>query len=221
MSQNTNEQLNDVVKNFNANAEIKNAGDFIKKLVRDPIGAITDAAHSDGKKTIVLSAVMMVVWVVFAAIYQLVIFLKALTNAYYKFRIAELFKSALYVITPIVIIGVFVLIILIMNSKQKKSILTLISCIVIAHIPIIVTRFLYIFETLNPAVFRITNVVNGIFYALHYILLFFGMKALFESKSESQESGIARYSGFLMKFLLVIAIYELVGVALRFVGIYI
>ncbi len=200
-------QVKSSIKNVNFKQDAEETKGFVKEMFSNPFEAVRRVATEEEnvfKKVIFL----MIIFIAASVISQIISLIKYGRLANVGSNIMDLIVS---VLNPILYILVPAVIILIFNKQNKKSLITIISTIVVAGIPIICNEVINIIERILPGISIITSPITTVLSAIALILTYFGIKDLL---------GIEDHKDSIKKYAIIKLISAFVLVILGRIGIY-
>lgn len=200
-------QVKSSIKNVNFKQDAEETKGFVKEMLSNPFEAVRRVATEEEnvfKKVIFL----MIIFIAASVISQIISLIKYGRLANVGSNIMDLIVS---VLNPILYILVPAVIILIFNKKNKKSLITIISTVVVAGIPTICNEVINIIERILPGISIITSPITTVLSAIALILTYFGIKDLL---------GIEDHKDSIKKYAIIKLISAFVLVILGRIGIY-
>lgn len=200
-------QVKSSIKNVNFKQDAKETKGFVKEMFSNPFEAVRRVATEEEnvfKKVIFL----MIIFIAASVISQIISLIKYGRLANVGSNIMDLIVS---VLNPILYILVPAVIILIFNKQNKKSLITIISTVVVAGIPTICNEVINIIERILPGISIITSPITTVLSAIALILTYFGIKDLL---------GIEDHKDSIKKYAIIKLISAFVLVILGRIGIY-
>lgn len=200
-------QVKSSIKNVNFKQDAEETKGFVKEMFSNPFEAVRRVATEEEnvfKKVIFL----MIIFIAASVISQIISLIKYGRLANVGSNIMDLIVS---VLNPILYILVPAVIILIFNKQNKKSLITIISTVVVAGIPTICNEVINIIERILPGISIITSPITTVLSAIALILTYFGIKELL---------GIEDHKDSIKKYAIIKLISAFVLVILGRIGIY-
>lgn len=200
-------QVKSSIKNVNFKQDAEETKGFVKEMFSNPFEAVRRVATEEEnvfKKVIFL----MIIFIAASVISQIISLIKYGRLANVGSNIMDLIVS---VLNPILYILVPAVIILIFNKQNKKSLITIISTVVVAGIPTICNEVINIIERILPGISIITSPITTVLSAIALILTYFGIKDLL---------GIEEHKDSIKKYAIIKLISAFVLVILGRIGIY-
>ena len=200
-------QVKSSIKNVNFKQDAEETKGFVKEMFSNPFEAVRRVATEEEnvfKKVIFL----MIIFIAASVISQIISLIKYGRLANVGSNIMDLIVS---VLNPILYILVPAVIILIFNKQNKKSLITIISTVVVAGIPTICNEVINIIERILPGISIITSPITTVLSAIALILTYFGIKDLL-AKGDHKDS--------IKKYAIIKLISAFVLVILGRIGIY-
>lgn len=180
-------QVKETIKNVNFKNDAEETKGFVKEMMSNPFEAVKRVAT--GEENVLKKCIIIMIISIAASLVCAIISLVRFG------RISNLFANILTlvasVLNPIAYILAPAIIILILNKNAKKSLITIISTLVITKIPTVITEVIDVFEVLIGGISLITSPISTGLAAITTILTYFGMKDLFEI--EDNKDFISKY----------------------------
>lgn len=202
LKEETKETFNKVkseIKDANFKEETVKATNFVKEMVMNPIEAIKNVAQGNGAK--LATVIMIVIGLLISSVaYEIV----SLFEYSYGSLGDKLWDIITAITEPLFLLLVPTLIIFLFN-KNKKSLLTTLSTMVVAYVPAIFSNVVSIVYLLISQLSIITSPINAGLGVAQTILTYFGMKTLMEEEDES----------FMVKFVVIEVVVTFVMIILR------
>lgn len=200
-------QVKDSIKNVDLKKDAEETKGFLKEMLLNPFEAVRRVAE-DEENVFSKVIVLMIVWIAASVITGIISLAKYGKYSSIGNNIIDFIS---YILNPIFYIVVPAIIILIMNKNNKKSLITIISTLTIASVPIIINRVIDIIEGLVSGITIISSPISTMFSAIALVLTYFGMKDLFGEKEDK---------GFIKKYAIIKLLAAFVLVILGRIGIY-
>lgn len=200
-------QVKDSIKNVDFKKDAKETKGFLKEMFSNPFEALKNVAE---EKENVFSKViiLMILWLALSLISGVIMLIK---YGRYSNIGGNVLDFISYILHPVLYVLVPSIIILIMNKQNKKSLVTIISTLTIAGVPVILDLVVNIVSLLVNGISIITGPVSTVLSTLALILSYFGMKYIFEEDEDSK---------FIKKYVVIRLIASFVFVILTRIGIY-
>lgn len=199
-------QVKSSIKNVNFKQDAEETKGFVKEMFSNPFEAVRRVATEEEnvfKKVIFL----MIIFIAASVISQIISLIKYGRLANVGSNIMDLIVS---VLNPILYILVPAVIILIFNKQNKKSLITIISTIVVAGIPTICNEVINIIERILPGISIITSPITTVLSAIALILTYFGIKDLLVI--EDHKDSIKKYAIIKLISAFVLVILGRIGI---------
>lgn len=174
-------QVRETIKNTDFKEEAVQTKGFLMDMFLKPVETVRRVAS--GEESVLSKAiVILVVYMIASAVQSLVSQLRfgSLKNIFGN--IVSIIGAA---INPLLLVLVPAILILILNRKNKKSMITIISTIVIAFVPRVLSQIVSILSTLTSKLYFITSPVTTLCSAISFVLVYFGMKELFAEEEDN------------------------------------
>lgn len=205
----TAKKVKETMKGTNIKDETIATKGFITEMVKNPLGKIREVAEDNSAKFFKTALFLLIIWTI-------AVFIKSTQQTIYLFGFSRVFSNILAVLkkilAPAIGILVYSVIVLLLNTKNKKSLTTIISTVTIAQTPLIVADVVSLLTIISKNITTITGPFSSLCFAISIVLSFFGFKYLF-GKEESKD--------FIKKYVLIQAIYAVCYIVIRLLGIYI
>jgi hypothetical protein len=149
----------------------------------------------------------MIVYIAASVISKIISLIKY--GKYYSFgtNFMDLISS---ILNPVFYIAVPAIIVFLYNRKNKKSLITVISTLVISNVTRIISEIVSIITVLVSGISIITGPISTALSAIAVVLTYVGMKTLFDEENET----------FIKKYAIIELIAAFVLVILARIGIY-
>lgn len=205
-------QVKETIKSVDIKNDAKEATGFVSSMFKDPFGTIKQIAKDSGNKHFKTALIFIIVWMAVELI-------DSLFGGYYSLRGFSFnlaFQQILSIIKSVVApaLGIIVLsgIVYFMNKEKKKSMITNITAITTAKIPVIIASIVSLLTIIDSKVSLVTSPFASLCKVISIVLTYFTMKAIFEEEQNSK---------FFKKFVLIEAIFYVVYLVISLLGIYI
>lgn len=204
-------QVKETIKNVDIKNDAKAATGFVSSMFKDPFGTMKQIVNDSSNKQFKTAIIFVVVWMVAELVY-------ALFGGYYsvnRFSFNLAFKQILTIIKAVIapVLGIVVLsgIVYVMNKENKRSMITTITGIVTAKIPVVIASVVSLLTIIDSKVSIITNPFASLCSVISIELMYFTTKIMFNEDHNSK---------FFKKFILIEAIYYAIYVVVSLLGIY-
>lgn len=200
-------QVKENMKNVNVKEEAKAAKGFVGEMIKNPLGKINEIANDSSNKYFKTAIILVIVWMVAAL-------LGVISFKYFSFRTlgTTLLNYIKTIVAPVLSVVVMSVIIFLFNSKSKKSLITVLTTVVTAKLPIIVAEVIALLEIISSNISPITVKVSTLAGIISVAFTYFAIKDLFGEEDDKSAFN---------KFLIVESIYIVVAFVVRYLGIYI
>lgn len=200
-------QVKETIKNVDIKNDAKEATGFATSMFRDPFGAIKEIVNDESNKHFKTA-------IIFVAIWTIVVFIKALSIKYWSFN--ALFRNILSLVKTIIApaLGIVVLsgIIYFMNKENKKSLVTIMTAVTTAKIPVIAAAVISLLTIFASTAYKITTPITSLCSVISIVLTYFAAKTI---------CGDEQNSKFFKKFVIIETIYYVAYILISFLEIYI
>ena len=207
---NTINEVKDQVKDSFKKEELKNSAyetkNFIIGMFKDPVGELRKIAEN-GTAAFKYAVILVAVWMIARAITTLAGVSWSLNI--FKRVLLPLVKTLLVPALSLVVLSgtIFVL-----NKKKDKSLVTILSVMTAAYLPIVISAVVNILRVISYNVTTITSPLSALCSVITTVLVYFGAKALLGEEDDKK---------FIKTFVLIQLIYHVAYIVLGFLGIYI
>lgn len=202
-------QVKETIKNVDIKKDAKEATGFVSSMFKDPFGTIKQIVNDSTNKFFKIAIIFMIVWIIAIFVGNL------LGTSMTKFSFNLAFKQILSIIKAIVapLVGVIVLsgIVYLMNKENKKSIVTIMTAIVTAKIPVIIATVISLLTIIDYKISYITTPFASLCNVISVVLMYFATKSIFGEEQNSK---------FFKKFVIIETIYYVIYIVISFLGIY-
>lgn len=204
-------QVKDTIKNVDIKNDTKEATGFVSEMFKDPFGAIKEITHDSANKHFKTAIVFLAIWTiaVFADAVLSLVMSKYLLSSLSFSKILSIIKLT---VAPILGVLVLSLIVFLMNKNSKKSLITVITGITVAKVPVIIAEVISLLTLISSNARSLTSRVSSLCAIVSTILTYFTIKGLFEEEQNSK---------FIKTFVIIEAIYYVVSLVIYYLGIYI
>lgn len=205
-------QVKETIKNVDIKNDAKAATGFVSSMFKDPFGTIKQIVADHSNKHFKTAIIFVIVWMVVELI-------DSLFGGYYsynRFSFHLAFKQILEVIKSVIApaLGIVVLsgIVYVMNKENKKSMITNITAITTAKVPVILASIVSLLTIFSTQIGQITRPFASFCYVISIVLTYFATKTIFGEEQNSK---------FFKKFVLIEGIFYIAYFVISFLGIYI
>lgn len=199
-------QVKESIKNVNLKNDAEETKGFLKEMISNPFEAVRKVANEEEnvfKKVIII----MLVFIIASAAYSIISVIKYGKYLDLLDNIMTIVAGILY---PIFFVLAPAVIVLILNKNNKKSLITIISTIVVASVPVVINHVIDIVEILVSGISIVTGPISTGLSAVAVVLTYFGIKDLF---------GIEEHKDFVNKYLVIKIAAALIITILSRIGI--
>lgn len=202
-------QVKETIKNVDIKNDAKEATGFVSSMFKDPFGTIKQIVNDSSNKYFKIAIIFMIVWMAIILVNRLF----GVSFTRFSFNLA--FKQILSIVKAVIapLLGTVVLsgIIYFMNKNNKKSMITNITAIVTAKIPVIVAALVSLLMIIDSKVSLITSPFASLCSVISVVLMYFTTKTIFGEEQNSK---------FFKKFVIIEAIYYVAYIIVSLLGIY-
>ena len=200
-------QVKENMKNVDVKEEAKAAKGFILEMVKNPLEKIKEIVNDSTNKYFKTAIILVIVWMVAALLGR--ISFKYFSWSSFGSTLLSYIKT---ILAPLVSVIAMSAIIFIINKKSNKSLITVLTTVVTAKLPVIIAEVISLLTIISSNISPITSKIETFGGILSTIFMYFAVKDLFDIEDEK--------TGF-NKFVVVEAIYIVVAFVIRYLGIYI
>lgn len=200
-------QVKDSIKNVNLKKDTEETKGFLMEMLSNPFEAVKKVAE---ERENVFSKVifLMIVWIAASVIAGIISLMKYGKYSNLGNNIIDFIS---YILNPLFYIVVPAIVILLMNKDNKKSLITIISTLTVASVPVIINKVISIITVLVSGISIVTSPFTTMFSVIATVLTYFGMKDLFGDEEDKI---------FIKKYAIVKLLAAFVLVILGRIGIY-
>lgn len=206
---NTVNQVKDTIKNVDIKKDSLETKGFITEMFKNPLEKLKEIVEKNSAQYLKYAIILIVIWAAAKLI-------KECFSMGKIWGFSSLGNSIVSVITgtisPLVGILVMSIIVLVMNSKNKKPLTTVITAVTTARIPVIISAVVSLLTIISLSASTITLPFASLCGAVSTVLMYFALKTLF---------GEEKNSNFIKKFAIIEAIYYIAYIVLSLLKIYI
>ncbi len=203
-------QVKETIKNVDIKNDAKEATGFVTSMFKDPLGTIKKISEDTNNKAFKIAIIFLIIWVAAEFIDAILsIVVSRYWSGYWPSRLLGIVKTT---IAPILSVLALSIIVYAMNKKEKKNLVTTISSVVVAKIPVILASVVSLATLISSNASALTVRFSGFCSAISVVLTYFSIKSLFGEEQNSK---------FIKKFVIIYAIYYVVSLVLYYLGIYI
>lgn len=198
-------QVKENLKNVNVKEEAEATKGFVKEIFMNPLEKIHEIANDASNKFFKTAIVLVIIWTVAVMVSGL----DVLFNEWGEFfeNIIGFLKICL---RPIVSVIVMSFVMFWLNAKEKKSLITYLTTITTAKLPIIAANVISLLTEIDSDISKITSKITTYAGLLSTVLLFFAIKYL---SNESDDKNAFK------KFVIVEAVWIAAYFVISFFGI--
>lgn len=211
-------QVRDAIKNADLKKDSREAKGFFFSFFKNPLGEIKKATSSADNKYVKIAIIIFVVWLSLLLVSNVLSIATTYlfgTFGSFAYFFQNLFHNIFNLVKTLIapIISILVLSGLVYGFKKVKnrSFLTIVSGILIAKIPIVVSNAFYLLVLVSSHFTKVSSNFTGFCNILSVILLFFVMENLLEEDKNDS---------YFWKFALIMGIFYIVKFIFSYLGIY-
>lgn len=205
-------QVKETIKNVDIKNDAKAATGFVSSMFKDPFATIKQIVNDKNNKHFKTAIIFVVIWMLAGLI-------ATLFGSYYylnRFSFDLAFKQMLAIVKAVIapVLSVLILsgIVYVMNKDNKKSMITVLTAIVTAKIPVIVASVVSLLTIIDSKVSLVTSPFASLCNVISIVLTYFTTKTIFGEEQNSK---------FFKKFVIIEAVYYVCYVVVSLLGIYI
>ena len=201
-------EVKENLKNVDIKEEAQKGKGFLKDLWSRPNEKIKEIAKDESNsyfKTIILVVVLWCISLIVSEILDLL----SIKSLFSFSTIESLLKT---IIEPIAEVVALAAVVMVFNKEKKKSLVTTITTIGTAKIPLVISAVLNLLYIISSNVRIVLSPAKALLSLISVVLTYFAIKELFEIEDETKS---------LKKFIYCMAIYEVVAIVFYLLGIYI
>ncbi len=203
-------EVKDKVKDSLKKDELKNSAkettNFIVGMFKNPIGELKNIAEDKTNKNFKYAVIIAIVWILSSIILGLYNY--SITWNIFRYLLI-LLKVA---VVPILTILVLSLTIFILNKNKDKSLVTIMSVVTAAKLPIVTATVVSLLRLISKDVQIVTNPFTLLCGAISTVLIYFGTKYLLGEKDDKT---------YIKQFAIIEGIYYIAVILLGLLQIYI
>ena len=203
-------EVKDQVKDSFKKDELKNSAkettNFIVGMFKNPLGELKNISEDKSNKNFKYAIILAVVWILAEVI--LGMFYSSFSWNVIKYLL-PLIKIA---VAPILSILILSLTIFILNKKKDKSLVTIMSVVTAAKLPIVIASVLSLLKLISRDVRTVTTPFELLCGVISTVLVYFGAKYLLGEKDDKS---------YIKQFAIIEGIYYIAYIVLGLLEIYI
>lgn len=203
-------EVKDQVKDSFKKDELKNSAkettNFIVGMFKDPLGELKNISEDKSNKNFKYAIILAVVWILAEVI--LGMFYSSFSWNVIKYLL-PLIKIA---IAPVLSILILSLTIFILNKNKDKSLVTIMSVVTAAKLPIVIASVLSLLKLISRDVRTVTTPFELLCGVISTVLIYFGAKYLLRAKDDKS---------YIKQFVIIEGIYYIAYIVVGLLQIYI
>lgn len=203
-------EVKDQVKDSFKKDELKNSAkettNFIVGMFKDPLGELKNISEDKSNKNFKYAIILAVVWILAEVI--LGMFYSSFSWNVIKYLL-PLIKIA---VAPVLSILILSLTILILNKNKDKSLVTIMSVVTAAKLPIVIASVLSLLKLISRDVRTVTTPFELLCGVISTVLIYFGAKYLLRAKDDKS---------YIKQFVIIEGIYYIAYIVVGLLQIYI
>lgn len=205
-------QVKETIKNVDIKNDAKAATGFVSSMFKDPFATIKQIVNDSSNKHFKTAIIFIIVWMVAALVSSLFGGYYSLSRFSFNLAFKQILSIVKAVIAPALSIIILSGIVYFMNKENKKSMITNITAIVTAKIPVIIASVVSLLTIIDSKVSLVTSPFAALCSVISVVLTFFTTKTIFGEEQNSK---------FFRKFVIIEAIYYVAYILVSLLGIYI
>lgn len=206
---NTVNQVKDTIKNVDIKKDSIETKGFITEMFKNPLEKLKEIAEKDNSQYLKYAIILIAIW-------SAVRLIRECFSLGTIWGFSSLGSSIISVITgtisPLTGILVMSIIVLVMNSKDKKPLTKVITAVTAAKIPIVISAAVGLLTIISSSISIITLPFASLCSTISTVLMYFALKSLFSEEKNSN---------FIKKFVIIEGIYYIAYIVLSLLKIYI
>ena len=205
-------QVKETIKNVDIKNDAKEATGFASSMFKNPFGTIKQIVNDNSNKQFKTAVIFMILWMAIIFVSRLFTGYSVSSRFTFNFALNQMLGIVKGMIAPVLGVAILSAIIYIMNKENKKSMITNITAIVTAKIPVIISSAVSLLTIIDSKVSTITGPFSSFCLAVSTVLVYFAAKTICGEEDEGK---------FFKKFVVIEAIYYVCYVVVSLLGIYI
>lgn len=204
-------EVKETIKKVNIKDDTEKTKGVLINLLKNPINEMKEIANS--KNAFFSTAIVLLfVWTVAVFIRQMyyVISITSISSFFRYGLVENLFRLIMSTLAPTIGVILLSVIILVMNKSAEKSLVSIVTTVVFANIPVIIAYVINLITIISSDASRITSPFSSLCHIVSIILLYFGIKELFKQEDDNK---------FMKTFVILELIYFAGVFILSFLGI--
>ena len=208
---NTFNEVKDQVKGSFKKDELKNSAtqtkNFIMGMFKDPVGELKRISTDTSNSAFRYAIILVVIWMTARAITNLAS--ASWTLNIFGRILLPLIKT---IAAPILSVLVLSVTILVLNKNKDKSLVTILSVITAAKLPLVISAVVNLLKLISYKVSTVTSPFASVCSIVSTVLVYFGAKSLLGEEDDEK---------FIKTFVVIEVIYYVAYIVLDLLGIYI
>lgn len=205
-------QVKETIKKVDIKKDAKETTGFVKSMFKDPFGTIKQIAEDSSNKYFKTAIILVVLWMIVELIDILFAGYYLSSSMSIRFAFKQILSIIKVAVAPALTIIVLSAITYFMNKENKKSLITNITAITTAKIPVIIANAVSLLTIISTDIGKITRPFASLCGVITTVLTYFTIKNLFGEEQNSK---------FFKKFVIVEALFYVAYFVISFLGIYI
>lgn len=200
-------QVKDTIKKVDIKKDSLETKGFVTEMFKNPLEKIQEIVNKNDGKYLKYTIIILGIWIVARLISRCA---NIISSWGYTNIVTNIWSVIATIISPIAAVLVMSFIIFKMNSKNKKSLTTVITAVAAANIPIVIASIVNLLTIVSLTVSIITYPFSQICNIASILLMYFAAKAIFGTEKNSE---------FIKKFIVIEVVYHIVSIILGLLSI--
>ncbi len=208
-------EVKEATKNINNKENVAVAKKFFTNFFKTPFSQIKDIV-SNHKPFFIMAIIILAVWVVAECISGIISVADSYAySSYYTIEmymrnsVSSAFTIIKSLLIPIIIVALLSGIIYLFMKDKKKNFLTVLTTVIITKIPVVLASIVGLLGYIGSELYKISVAVSGFCSAFSFVLLYFGIKALYKEDNDDKA---------IIKFIITVSIFYGIALILHFFG---
>ncbi len=194
---NTVNQVKDTIKNVNIKNDAKETTGFVKSLFTNPFETFEKIVKDNSNKYFKYALILIIVWMVARFVSSAVSYSALARISSWK-NFTSILRTVAFPLISVVVLG---LVTFLLNQKEKKSLVSILTLVITAKIPTIIASVVSLLTLISYKVSDITSAFSSFCSVISTVLTYFALKALFKEEGNSK---------FLKTFIAIEGIYYVI-----------
>lgn len=181
-------QVKDTIKNTDFKEGAVQTKGFLVDMFSRPISTVERVATGE-ENVLPKAIIIMILYLAASFVSELIYAFKYGGYRGFGNNISSLIYALIY---PVIFVLVPSILVLVLNRKNKKSLITVLSTFVVAAVPNVINEVVSVIDNLVSGLSIVTSPISTMLSALGIVLAYFGMRGLFEE--QENEGFIKKYA---------------------------